>query len=77
MPTSLDDIKKYQQNSCQSVYEHINGCRLCQQLYNPPNTTNLTSASQPAQTTRTPSSVWIISIVLIIFIGIFIYQKFI
>lgn len=75
MPTSLDDIK-YQQhnNSCQSVHEHVNDCQLCKELYNPPNTTNLTSV-RPVQTT--PSSVWIISIVLIIFVGIFIYQKFI
>jgi preprotein translocase subunit SecF len=78
MPTSLDDIKQppqyYDKLSCQEIYNHIETCPVCQKLYASPNSNVMgvvTSSSSSKLTTV------VIVAILIIFIGIFIYQKFI
>lgn len=74
MPTPLDNINNYKTSECQLIYDHINNCKVCQQLYAPPGIMENPVANQQDSII---SSTWIIFAILIIFIGIFIYQKFI
>ena len=64
MPTLLDTIKDVDSKSltCLSIHDHINSCQVCGQLY-----------TQKKSSTST----MIIIAILIIFVGVFIYQKFI